>query len=129
MLPLEGRMMKRFACILPGMVLLTLVPALGARFVVDEYQQVTWDFTQPRAIESLVRWTDPEHLAATSDGLGWTGAANETRDVRISARSPTAVGWAWHTVSTVSIQAEVVPAGDLTFSGNSVTFPHTAGVL
>jgi hypothetical protein len=32
-------------------------------------------------------------------------------------------------VSTVSIQAEVIPAGDFTFTDNSVTFPHSAGVL
>jgi hypothetical protein len=108
--------------------LLLALPAVS-RATVETLQQVVWDFTQPEAVQKLARWTTPEHIGATPRGLGWDGEANASYDVTVSSRTPVAVGWSWHPVTAVTVQAEVVPPGQFTFGTNSTTFPSTAGQL
>ena len=110
------------------LALLLALPAVSRADVITG-EQVVWDFTQPKAVQKLARWTPEKHIGATADGLGWDGEANASRDVTVSSRTPAAVGWAWHPVTSVTVQAEVVPPGRFTFDTNSTTFPGTAGQL
>ena len=75
--------------------------------VVSIEREVLLDFTQPDKITRLARWSDTKYLTLTSDGLGWDGKANGSRDVTIETLKPTAVGWSWHPVTTLHVQAEV----------------------
>jgi hypothetical protein len=92
-------------------------------------REVLWDFTQADKVVKQVRWTDTKYLKVAADGLGWNGRAKESRNVTIESRQPVAVGWSWHPVTTVSVYAEILPAGEFSFGPNSITFPVTAGVL
>jgi hypothetical protein len=106
-----------------------LALANTSRATVESGREVLWDFTQADKVVKLVRWTDTKYPKATADGLGWNGRATESRNVTIESRQPVAVGWSWHPVTTVSVYAEIVPAGEFSFGPNSITFPVTAGVL
>lgn len=114
---------------LAAWMLVTVAPARVSRAEVVGHQDIVWDFTKPDEVTKLVRWTDEPHLGVTAEGLGWNGKAYEVRDITISSIQQQAVGWSWHAVTTVSVSAEVVPAGDFSFGENAVTFPSTTGTL
>lgn len=97
--------------------------------VVDTGRELLLDFTKPNTIKTLAKWTDPEYLNLTEEGLGWDGNANESRDVTIETLKPTAVGWSWHPLSTLHVEAEVLPAGEFRFGKTSIAWPRTAGTL
>ena len=97
---------------LPFFMLITGMcsPVLFA--VVDSGQDVVLDFTKANTIKTLAKWTDSEYLNLTAEGLGWDGNANGYRDVTIETLKPTAVGWSWQPLTTLHVEAEVLPAGE-----------------
>lgn len=94
-----------------------------------ESQEVFLDFTQLDKIRSMAKWSDPQFLNVTPEGLGWDGMAKSSRDVTIETLKPVPVGWSWHPLTAVHVEAECLPAGDFRFGENSVTYPSTAGTL
>jgi inhibitor of cysteine peptidase len=76
----------------------------------DTTKRVVLDFTQPDKVHKLARWTDPQHMRATSDGFGWIGDAQEHRKVTIRLTDPISVGWSWCPADSVQINVDVVPA-------------------
>ncbi len=97
---------------------------------VDRNQVLDLDFTRPERIRTLVAWSDAEKLNITNSGLGWDGDANAHRDVAIWTLKPMAVGWTWHPLTSMHIEAEAFPPGQFQFTGtNSISWPVTAGDL
>ena len=92
-------------------------------------REVLLDFTQADKITPVAKWSDSEYLTLTREGLGWDGKPNESRDVTIETLKPTPVGWSWHPVTTVHIEAEALPAGSFRFGKTSIGWPSTAGTL
>jgi hypothetical protein len=92
-------------------------------------QEVVLDFTQQDAIATLAKWSDPQFLNVTPEGLGWDGGAKSSRDVTIETLQPIPVGWSWHPVTALHIEAESIPAGEFRFGENAITWPSTAGTL
>lgn len=97
--------------------------------IVLQHQEVLLDFTQLDKITRVAKWSDSKFLTLTPEGLGWDGKADASRDVTIETLKPVSVGWSWHPVTTVHIDAESLPPGSFRITENSVTYPSTAGTL
>ncbi len=107
------------------LVITALSYPAAAMVAIETHKQVLVDFTQPEGAAKMVSWTDVEHVRATHDGLGWDGNANKHRDIIIETRQPTAIGWSWRPVTSVSISAEVVAH----FHSNKIDPRKVAGDL
>jgi hypothetical protein len=112
-------------------VALVLLVFLGVAFAeVDRSQVLDLDFTKPEQIRTLVAWTRSDQLNVTTAGLGLNGDANAHQNIGIWTVKPMAVGWWWHPLTSLQIEAEVFPPGKFQFTDiHNFTWPITAGDL
>ncbi|HUW57823.1 MAG TPA: hypothetical protein VMZ92_14375 [Planctomycetota bacterium] len=82
------------------------------------------DFTKPETVKKQAVWSPVDRLDMTDAGLGWDGAANASYDAWIQTTEPIGIGWSWRPVQNARVSAEIIPAGEFTFTGeHGVAFP------
>jgi hypothetical protein len=112
---------RRFG--LRGLVIALLVLLPSGPLMADMGStRYTIDFSKPEEAAKKARWSDPQLIETTTDGLGWEGEGKSKRDMWIESE-PIAVGLWWRPTHSVSIQATLDPPGRYTFTRNSVAFP------
>lgn len=80
----------------------------GARGVIMGNTQVAIDLTQPREAAAKAKWSDPDRVKVTPDGLGWgTPADQGSRDFWLETSEPIALGESWRPTFVVTVRAVI----------------------
>jgi hypothetical protein len=79
---------------------------------IDSSNDFKIDLTQAKEAAQKAKWSDPDRIASTSDGLGW-GAGDEagSRDFWLETTEPMPIGLSWRPTSIVSLRVTVNHSG------------------
>ncbi len=66
------------------------------------------DLTQAKEAAGKAKWSEPDRIAVTSDGLGWGAGEEEgSRDFWLQTTAPMAIGLSWRPTIYASLRATV----------------------
>src|SRR4051812_32024478 len=91
-----------------GMTLLALGFAAPAHAVIVGMNQLVVDLTKPEEAKAKAKWSDPNKVALSTQGLGW-GTAGEagTKDFWLQTTEPLALGTSWRPTSAANLKVVV----------------------
>jgi hypothetical protein len=92
---------------------LALAVTLPAAATIESHSHLLLDLTRPEAAKAKARWSDPDKVTVTPDGLGWgTTADPGHRDVWLETTEPLALGLSWRPTIAASLRVTVRNPGD-----------------
>jgi len=98
--------MKTILNISAGAVFLVVAP--GSYASIEGFQQIKIDFTNPGEAEIKARWSEPDKITVSKDGLGWDGDGAASRDGWIQTK-PIALGFSWRPTYAISVRFAIQP--------------------
>ena len=98
-----------------SIVAILLVPFLlspgAALAVINSNTSYKLDLRKPKEAAKKAKWSDPDKIEATGEGLGWAGSDDEgSRDVWLESE-PIALGYSWRPTMIATIKAKVTGDG------------------
>ncbi len=108
------------ACAAVAIVMVSAAPTTHA--AMKGTAELVLDFTRPDEVGARAKWSDPEEVIPSTEGLVWNGPLHRTHDIWIES-TPVAVGFSWRPTFVVSIEAEVVYGRKWPFTEVVSVFP------
>lgn len=105
-----------------AVVIVMVAAAPTTRAAMKGTVELVLDFTRPEEVKAKAKWSEPEKVTPSEEGLVWDGRLHQSRDVWIES-TPVAVGFSWRPTIFVSIEAEVVYGGKWPFTESVSAFP------
>src|SRR5947207_13508421 len=116
-------MKKFYSILIAGLVAGWAATGRGS---IEDFKQLTIDFTNATTAANAATWSTPDKLMVSKDGLGWDGEAAGVRDGWIETK-PLAFGLSWRTPSAVSVRVKIQPATrEIALTNGNTTPPYAA---
>jgi len=115
-----GFLLIAMVCVAATILMVSAAPTTSA--AITGSTKLALDFTKPEEVKAKAKWSEPEKVAPSKEGLVWDGDFNRSREVWIES-TPVAVGLSWRPATGVSIEAEVVYGRKWPFNESEWPFP------
>jgi hypothetical protein len=84
------------------------------------FSELVVDFTNSTAAITNVNWSEPDKISVTTNGLGWDGETNSSRDFWIQS-IPVAIGTSWRPAKGTYVSIRIDPQKKPIVSDNGQT--------
>ena len=89
-------------------ITVALLASCSAHAVIFSLDELVVDFTKPAGSITNATWSDPDKNSVLTNGLGWDGKPDASRDYWIQS-IPVAIGLAWRPASGASVEIKITP--------------------
>jgi hypothetical protein len=75
---------------------------------IEDYKQINIVFTNAVDAQTKAKWSEPDKITISKEGLGWDGDDAGSRDGWIQTK-PIALGLSWRPTYAISVRAQIQP--------------------
>jgi hypothetical protein len=89
-------------------VIVALGISTSANATIAGFNEFVASFTNSALAVNNVTWSEPDKVVISTNGLGWDGQTNESRDFWIQS-IPVAIGTSWRPAQGANVSIEIAP--------------------